>query len=273
MFKIRSVKDNLSQILAITEKNIKLQTRFKFPIIFGLINPIISIVLPLILMGNLFQFNESFGPWTAENFIVYQFMAYHIILLRRIISVFPQQFRIEKYWKTLPALIVGPFTRFNLLFGIFFSHLIMMFIPFTMIFVLNYMFYPINFFTALSVIVLYFLVALIMSGIGLILGIFAVSSENLWTIVGFSINIVFWFSCITFPYELFPGIIQDIINLNPLYYIFDLLRLTWIENNILLTITSHQLNLLILIISAILLPFIGVYIFNITYKKFGITGY
>jgi len=273
MLNLNTLKDNLSQILALTEKNIKLQTRFKFHIIFQVINPIIAILMPLILMGTLFNFNNQFGPWTAENFIVYQFMAYQILLLRRLISVFPQQFRLEKYWKTLPALIVGPFTRFNLLFGIFFSHIVMIAIPFTMVFTINLIFFPIDILTILFMFIEYLLIALIMSGVGLMLGIFAISFENLWTVLGFLINFVFLFSCVSFPYEIFPAFIQNIVNLNPLYYIFDFLRLTWIENNILITLTTHQFNFFILLSSAIILPLIGVYIFNTTYKKFGITGY
>jgi len=273
MYNLKKLKDNLSQILALTEKNLKLQTRFKFHIIFRVINPIIALMIPLVLMGTLFRFNSQFGPWTVENFIVYQFIAYQILLLRRLTAVFSEQFRTEKYWKTLPALIVGPFTRFNLLFGIFFSHIVMIAIPFTMVFTINLIFFPIDFLTILFMLLEYLLIALIMSGIGLMLGIFAISFENLYPVLGFLLNFVFLFSCVSFPYQIFPTFIQNIINLNPLYYIFDLLRLTWIENNIFITLTTHQFNFYILVSSAIILPFVGVYVFNITYKKFGITGY
>jgi len=273
MLNLKAVKDNLSQILALTEKNIKLQTRYKFHIIFAVINPIIALMIPLVLMGTLFRFNSQFGPWTAQNFIIYQFIAYQILLLRRLNSVFPQEFRTEKYWKTLPALIVGPFNRFNLLFGIFFSHIVMISIPFTMVFIINFIFFPIDFLTILFMLIEYLLIALIMSGVGLMLGIFAISFENLYPVLGFLLNFVFLFSCISFPYQIFPTFIQSIINLNPLYYIFDFLRLTWIENNIFITLSTHQLNLYILLSGAIILPFIGVYVFNVTYKKFGITGY
>jgi ABC-type polysaccharide/polyol phosphate export permease len=273
MFKLSNIRYNLSQILALTEKNIKLQLRFKFNLIFSYITPIISILMPLIIMGNLFAYNPQFGPWTSTNFVVYQFVAYNILLIQGIITIFPQQFRIEKYWKTLPALIIGPFTRFNMLLGIFLSHLIMISIPFTLFFIITYIFYPINIFTLVFILMIYFLITLILSGIGLILGIFAVSNENIWRVLGFLINFIFWFSCITYPFELFPNFLQNVINLNPLYYIFDFLRLSWIENDIVTTLTNHQIHLFVLIGNAIIFPFIGVYIFNITYKKYGITGY
>ncbi|KKL52490.1 hypothetical protein LCGC14_2284960, partial [marine sediment metagenome] len=131
----QQIKDNLSQIMALTEKNIKLQLRYKLGLILSYLTHIISIFTPLIIMGNLFEF-RAVGEWTSDNFILYQFIAYNIMILSGITSIFPGQFRMEKYWKTLPALIIGPFNRFNLLFGIFVSHLILISIPFIFFFIL-----------------------------------------------------------------------------------------------------------------------------------------
>ena len=109
--------------------------------------------------------------------------------------------------------------------------------------------------------------------LGIIIGIFAISKENYWHLLEFGLIIVFWFSCISYPFELFPELIQNVINLNPLYYIFDFLRLVWIEDNIGQSILLHPHNFLILIGLAVALPSIGVFIFNKIYKKYGIVGY
>ena len=105
------------------------------------------------------------------------------------------------------------------------------------------------------------------------MGVFAISKENVWKFLSFAMNLIFWASCITYPFEFFPDLIQDIINLNPLYYIFDILRLIWIENNFIITLTTHSLHFYILISLAIVIPLIGVNIFNKIYKKYGIVGY
>lgn len=229
--------------------------------------------MPLIIMGQFLNFNSDFGPWGRDNYAVYQFLAYNIFLLQGIVTKFPAQLNQEKFWQTLPALIIGPFNRINLLFGIFFSHLILISIPFSIFFILALIILPISFMTIISILFFYLLLALTYSGIGLIIGIFAISKENMWQILTFIFSLIIWFSCVTYPFEIFPGILQDIINLNPFYHIFDFLRIVWFENNILTSIMNHINQFMILILCAISFPLIGVYIFNIIYRKYGIIGY
>jgi len=193
--------------------------------------------------------------------------------LKRVIQEFPIQLRIEKFWKTLPIIIIAPFNRFNLLLGIFFSQIILISVPFIIFSIICYIYYPISFLTIILIIIIFFLIALIFSGIGLLIGIFAISNENVWKALSFIVSLIFWVSCVTYPFNIFPEFIQQIINLNPLYYIFDLLRLTWIYNDVLLTITLLSLNFIILIACSIIIPCLGVIIFNLIYKKYGIVGY
>lgn len=260
----KGFKRNINQVLALTEKNLKLNMRFRLNLIINLLLPLIMIAMPLIIMNRFFP---------EVNLIVYQFIAYKIYLLRGIVTEFPKKLRIEKYWKTLPALLIGPFNRFNLLLGIFFTRIVLISIPFSILFIITSINSPINILTALSIISIYFLITLIFSGIGLLLGVFAVSKENFTSLFLFGFNLFIWFSCITYPYEIFPSVIQNFINLNPLYYIFDILRLSWLENNFIITITTHPVHFFFLILTAIILPIIGVYSFNIIYKRYGIVGY
>jgi ABC-type polysaccharide/polyol phosphate export permease len=268
-----TVKHNVSQVLALTEKNIRLQTRFRFQLIFAFINPIVTILMPLIIFNKLFSFNDYFGPWTPQNYVVFLLSSYNLSLLRQTIGSFPQELRREKFWKTLPALIIAPFNRFDLLFGIFFSHIILISIPFTLFFILTIIFYPISFFTILFVLLIYLLIALIFSGVGLLIGVFAISNENIWRFLGFSLNLIFWASCISYPFAVFPEPVQSIISLNPLYYMFTFLRMAWIQDNVFLTIADYTPHFLILLIVAFILPIIAVYIFNKVFRKYGISGY
>ncbi len=273
MITFKSIKHNLSQIFALTEKNIKLNLRFKYGIIFTYISPIVWILMPLIVLGQLFQFNDHFGSWTSENYFVYQFIAYNIFLLKGIIFEFPGQLRAEKFWKTLPALMIAPFNRFNLLFGIFLTRLFLISAPFIVFFVLGYIVIPISIPTLLFIIGIFFAIALIFSGIGLIFGVFAISNENIWNFLSFIFELVFWASCLSYPFEIFPEILQDVINLNPLYYIFDIIRFGWTDNNPMYTIISNPLSSFILFACLIIIPYIGVFIFNRIFKKYGIVGY
>jgi len=269
----KTIKRGIPKVLAITEKNLKLNMRVKYNLIISFILPVIGLIMPIILMDKFFTFNDNFGPWTRDNFLVYQFIALNIMLLQRIIIALPKNLINEKYWQTLPALIIAPFNRMSLLFGNILAFLGIISVPFTIFFILCYLYYPISILTILFVIAIYILIVLVFSGIGLFIGIFAISKENFTNLFSFLINFLFIVSCISYPYEIFPETVQEVISLNPLYYMFDILRLAWLEDNFIITITSHPFHFIILIICAFTVPFSGVIIFNKIYKKYGIVGY
>lgn len=222
IFKI--IKDNLSQIYALTVKDVKLSLRFKYNLIFSYIEPIISIFLPIIIMGKLFDYNPQFGPWTKENYMAYQFIAMNLSLVTALRYRYPAHFYQEKWWQTFPALIIAPFNHINLLLGVFFSHFVMILPPFIIFFAICYFYVAVNLEIVIVMVGLYLLLALIFGGIGIVLGIFSITNEGAVTLSSFLISLVFFVSCISYPYEIFPGFIQQIINLNPFYYIFDLFQ-------------------------------------------------
>ena len=169
--------------------------------------------------------------------------------------------------------MIAPFNRADLLLGIFFSNIVLISVPFTLIIILNLIVYPISVISLLFVLGIYCLIALIFSGIGIAFGVFAISNENVLKVLNFLIGFVYLFSCLTFPFQIFPDFIQNVIVINPLYYVFDFLRMSWINNNVALTITNYPFHFLILISCAIILPIVGTYIFSKVYKKYGITGF
>lgn len=268
------IKDNASQILAITEKNIKLTLRYKLTLVFSFIVPIISILMPIIILNSFFNLDENinFGPWNKENFYIFQITAYNITLLTKIVVEIPNHLRLEKFWQTLPGLIIAPFNRINLLLGIFLGHLVVISIPFVMFIIIGFIFFPISFYTLMFILFIYMLLALVFSGIGLLIGIFAISNENIWRLLSFGFIIILWFTCITYPFEMFPGIVKDFIRLNPLYYLIDFLRIAWLNDNVILTISLYPINFILIICLALFIPYLGVIIFNKVYRKFGIVG-
>lgn len=270
---IKIIKDYLSQIWAISLKNIKLTMRFKLKFFFNFIGPILGVLMPLIVMGQLFTFNEAFGPWNADNFLVYPIIAYEIKMIYSISKSLPGQLMTEKFWKTLPALIIAPFKRISLLIGAFISQALVYFVPMATFLVICWFYYPISFFTILGVLVIFLLILSFFSGIGLFLSILAISKENFTGFVSLVMKVAIIFSCLTLPFTFFPEYIQVIINLNPLYYIFDIARLVWIENNPLYSLNAHPVHFMVLVPLSVLSPIVGLYIFNFIYDKYGIAGY
>ncbi|MEE9379281.1 MAG: ABC transporter permease [Candidatus Lokiarchaeia archaeon] len=268
-----NILDNLSQIYAIVEKETKLQLRIKTNLILSYIMPIISLIIPLIIMGQIFTLAEAFGPWNSQNFFIFMLSTYQITLLNRLTSAFSNNLLREKAWRTLPALIIAPFNRFNLLFGIFFSHLVVISIPFAIFIIICYIYYPISILTILSVLTLYFFLALFFSGIGLVIGVFAISKESVVRILNVFYSIAVWFSCLSMPFEFFPGFFRNIVIYNPLFYNFVIIRLVWIEDNIVFSLLNHGFNFFVLIGTGLVVSIMGVFFFNYIYKKYGIAGY
>ncbi|MFX1308522.1 MAG: ABC transporter permease [Promethearchaeota archaeon] len=261
------------KLSAITEKNIHMNFRFKYTTIVGYLNVLVSVLMPVIIFGQFFSIRGDIGPWNAQNYMVFILVGYTILLLRRMIKEVPRQLMYEKFFKTLPALIIAPFNRFYLLFGYFISELVMILPPVICVIIVTYILYPISIFTLIFAILLFFGIAMTFAGIGFMIGVFAISNESILAIFGFFINLIIWASCVTYPYELFPSQVQFFIDFNPIFHMIHFLRLIWIENNIILTIVIHPLETVILLGSLIIFPTLGVINFNYIYKKLGATGY
>ena len=273
MISSKKIRRIFSKTFAIAEKNVRIQYRFKYVMVLRYLNPIITILMPIIIFDSFFDFNASFGPWTPQNYMIFVFIGYNIMLMRNMITVIPRYLLQEKYWKTLPALITAPFNRFYLLFGYIISEFLGILLPFVLVLIAMLIFFPISIPTLIIVILMFFGVGIVFSGVGLFLGAFAISNENYLYIFDFGARLIFWLSCITYPFQLFPTLVQNIINLNPIYYLIDIIRFTWIENNIIFSVIAHPIHIYIFVICLVIFPIICVSMFNIIYKKLGISGY
>ncbi len=269
---INRIKDELYQIRAVIEKELKLTTRYKLPVVLRFLVPILNLILPLIVLGQIFTFSET-GDWDSQNFMLYVMTTYQISIMARIRNVYPGRFGAEKVWKTLHAIMIAPFNRRNLLFGMFFSYMIMNAIPFTIFFVISLFISPLSFISILFLFLFYFFIALIFSGVGLLLGALAISKPSVTPIVSLGITILFMFSCLNYPFDFFPPRFQSLAVINPLYYIFDFIRVIWSNNNVFLLIVTNPLHVSIIVGGAICVPIVGLWIFNIIYNKYGVVGY
>lgn len=262
-----------SKTFAIAEKNMRTQIRYKYFVILRWFIPILMFLMSIIILDGFFEYNTNIGPWSPQNYLIFVFIGYNIMIMQSMITYIPKSLLDEKYWKTLPALITAPFNRFYLLFGYIISEFIGIIIPFTIFFIVMLFISPLSITTFILIILMFLGIGIVFSGVGLFLGVFAISNENFLHFFDFGTRLILWFSCVTYPFQLFPEIVQNIINLNPIYYLIDIIRLTWIENNIILTVSSHSMHIFIFVLSLVIFPVICVFIFNLIYKKLGISGY
>lgn len=270
------IRRNLKQILTLVEKNFFLEIRFKGSLFKNYITPFVQIFINLLIFGTFFTFNSSagLGYWNSNNFTLFMLIAINIQYTRLILDYFQVYFRNEKFWKTLQSLLVSPINRFTMLLGVLFSKLFLISLPLVIFTVISFILYPIPLIFFLLYIIIFFIITLIFACVGLIIGVFVISNENISTFIIPALSTILYFSCISYPLEIF-GDFQFIILLNPFYYLFDFLRLTWMlglnfDQAISLITPMH---IIILILVTILMPIISIKLFNRVYNKFGITGY
>ena len=272
-----SLKRSLKQTMALVERNILLETRFKLVFLTRFLGPIIQILMPLIIFGVIFNIRDDyqFGYWTVENYMLFILIAFCIQFLRQINDNFRLLLQREKYWKSLQALMVAPINRYVLLFGFLISEMILISIAFSAFFIIAMILFPINIFYILLVLLLFLCSAIIFGSIGLITSILIITKEGWLGVFSLGLKILFWLSCFSYPLQIFPEFLQFFILLNPLYYLIDIIRLTWlmgIDANLALTFLT-PVHIIILTLFTVFLPFISVYLFNKFYDRFGISGY
>jgi len=273
----KSLRINIKQISALVERNLYLEVRFKLSIFSRYFAPFIQILMPLIIFNVIFTIREDyqFGYWTGLNFILFLFIAFCVQFLRKIVLNFSHLFNREKYWKTLQALMVAPVNRYVLLFGFLIAEIILISIPFIFFFIIAYILFPINIFYLFLVILSFLALATLFGSLGLILGILIITKEGIYSVFNLGLTLLFWLSCMSYPLQVFPEIIQTIILLNPIYYFIDLIRIFWLmglDYNLAITFLT-PVHIIIVVGSTIVLPIFSVYLFNTFYDKFGISGY
>ncbi len=277
MVKWKSIKRYIRQISVLVEKDIALNARVKINLFTKLLNPIIQLLLFIFIFGILFNIKEGFriGYWYAENYILFLLIAFSLQFSKSILTKYDSSLQAEKYWNTLSAIMVAPVNRFTLLTSFLISEFLLISIPLVVLFVIAFILFPISILYLFLTILIFFSIYLIFASIGLILGVFRISNEKLSHYSDLALRLIFLFSCTNYPKEFFPDIIQNIVILNPFYYLFDLLRLTWYlginyDAAITYITPTHIITLLLL---TIISPVISIYLFDRIFKKYGITGY
>ncbi|MFW6311195.1 MAG: ABC transporter permease [Nanoarchaeota archaeon] len=270
------LKNALYQIYAITVKEIKLKARFKIQFLLGYIKPLISFFLPYIILGTLINSatHGSIGIWNPRNFFVFLAIGFIFSYTTRFIRTYAVSFRHEKFWNTLPALLISPINRYNLLFGIFFSDFLIIMVPLSLVFIILMVFFPIGFISLIFILILTFLISFFLACIGMVIGALSISLESTWMFFDYFFTYVMLFSCLKYPLEVFPEVLHFLILYNPFYYFWDLIRNMWLFGfDFILFNPAFFTHLLALFTCVILGTITGIPAFNYIYKKYGIVGY
>jgi len=227
----------MNNIFTLTKINIRIALRFKRSLIKTYIIPLIIVFLSSLILIPILNLIPQFGPWNKRNFLLIPFINCNVVLLQIIIINIPVQFNTKEHHELISTLMNSSFNRFNLFYGIILSHLIIISIPFTIFLVLCYIYYPLSLITLISILGLFLAIYIIFIGFGLITGVLEIHNKKRGIIITVCINVFIFASLISGGcFELFPDFIQIFIILNPLYYVFDLLYLIWLENDIFFSI-------------------------------------
>ncbi|MHA1293717.1 MAG: ABC transporter permease, partial [Promethearchaeota archaeon] len=229
MFNNLKAKQNIIQILSVTEKEIKLNLRYKYGFALRFLKPLVSIFIPFIVFTKIFSLSEAyyFDYCTAYNFLLFLFIAYCINYMFSILNLYKDTFRREKIWQTLKGLIIAPFNKFNLLIGLLIAEMIVILPTIAFFIFLCYILYPIPLINLFYFCLVFLGILLFFAGVGILIGVIDIVNENVPNLTTYGTQFLSWLSCVTYPLKLFPKILQFFIKLNPLYYMFDLLKLTW----------------------------------------------
>jgi len=277
MLKREHLKTNIIQIYSLTVKDLKLKTRYKLEFLVEFLAPLLSLFFPYIIFNTLFNIEEGiFGTYySRENFLLFVLLGYCISTLIFLLWNYKDLFYDEKTWKTLNAVIVAPVNQFNILFSYFLSGLISKSLPLIFIIVICYVLFPIPIPYLILVILVLICISITFAGMGFILGIFEIVNEDISASLAVGISLISLVSCVFYPIEIFPEQLHFFIKLNPLYYYFDLLRLTWwagIEYREAISYITIY-HILIVGIFTIITPILASYLFLRIYNKYGISGY
>lgn len=262
---------NISQIIAIYQKEMRLNLRFKWNYFGNILSyPLRFIVFFLVVYRGFFA--SGVQEISGVNKLNYVSFLIFGGLVQSFFAIAYQLFRVkfmnEKYWQTIFSFLLAPVNRLKLIIGIGLSESLRLLIITVIFLGITYMVMPVD--IARVIIVLFIIILLFIGtlGIGLIVGTFALANENLL----FLFECLFWvwsfLSCFYYPLLSLPKFIQPLAQINPVYHGLTFIREIWFGSPG--NIMEHIIYILLF---AVIAPIVGVFSFNRIIKNQGVTGY
>ena len=277
MFNRKNLINNIIQIYSLTIKDLKLRLRYKSEFIVEFVSPLTTLFFPWIIFSKFFNLeNKVFGTYySKDNFLLFLLLGYCVTSLLFLLWQYKDLFYDEKTWKTLNAIIIAPVKKINVLTGYLLSGLISKLLPLMFIIALCYLLFPIPILTLILVLFVLLCIAITFAGMGFILGVFEIVNEDISASLAVGISFISLISCLYYPITIFPEEFHFIIKLNPLYYYFDLLRLSWWSginySDALQYITIN--HILVVVFFTLFTPLFASYLFLRIYNRYGTSGY
>jgi len=270
---VNRLRSIISRTLAFTKKEFKLISRYKFNYLSQtIIMPILHVLPLLIIYGGIVAIApsewESINPQNVLPWVLVGSVIYSVYSLGY--TVFRTRFSMEKYWMTIYGTLIAPISKYYLLFGVIIELTVKAFVTSVLFIIISLLVYP------TSILNLFLLFGLIMmtliagAGISLVNGTMFLINENISSIFDYILFVLVFFSTYSIPYEFYPtGILQFIVNINPLYHFVNLGRQIWF-----MQLSFESLwSLLYISIFTILCVIIGVLVFSKSTRRFGVRGY
>jgi len=278
MFNKKIIRKNIKQILALAIKDVRLKWRFKQEFFIENFLPFLALFFPLIIFSTLFQLEIDFfegSYYTAENYVLFLLLAYSVECSIFLLWYYRDLFYDEKTWKTLHGLMLAPVSKFNLLIGFLISGLLTRAFSIVITVIICYILFPIPLMTLILVLIVMLCISITFASMGFILGVFVIVNENISASLSIGISFIALISCLFYPLQIFPESIHIFILMNPLYYYFDLLKLSWWSGinyrEAMGYITIY--HIIVVISFTIITPIFASFLFIKIYKKYGATGY
>ncbi|MHA1277496.1 MAG: ABC transporter permease [Candidatus Helarchaeota archaeon] len=266
------MKGFFQQIVAITEKEIRLELRFGKDFFLKLIVTPLLFLIPyfLLYMGIFNYVTEDLGTLTPENYPVWLFLGsiFFTFGLNGFNS-FDTKFMYEKYWMTIQALMLTPISRYAILIGGTIETFIRSFITFLIFVIFSYIFLPTGIINIFAIILILNIILAASMGIGILRGGIALVNENYRSFLSYFVFFVLFFSCYSIPFSLLPGPLKNLALANPFYHGLLLIRSIWFN-----TLEFSMIySFIYLLVFAALCIVLGIWLFNKLLKRFGIQGY
>ncbi|MHA1299683.1 MAG: ABC transporter permease [Candidatus Helarchaeota archaeon] len=292
-----------NKTLAITEKELKLELRFRLQFFYNIfVLPFLALIPFVILYGGVFSDQGSYinsllsifladkaGETEIYYYLIYNFIQQNYIstfnqnnylswlLIGNIVHTFSKngfdafvsRFQIEKYWGTIQGTLLAPLNRYLLLASYIIMVLIQSFLYFLMMITISFIVYPVSFIEFIFMFFMSFLTLIAACGIGLLKGAVTLANENVRFFFELFQFFVIFFSCYSIPREYFPEFLQVFTLINPFYHGINLARDAYFG----IYAPDFTFSLTYVITFAISISIIAVYLFNKIMKKYGVHGY
>ena len=258
----------LQQIIGVFVKEWKLMIRFKTAIIPKIVRPFMWVITPFLIYSVSFKAGfKDLGDLNEDN--VLAFLAIGIVLYDIAAKMFEAfDMKEEKYWKTVEGTLMAPMSRLTYFVGK--SLFVMSFFLVSDLPMLVTALYIAGVSLKLILFLIFAIIAtwLIWMGIGIIMSGISLFSEGVYTLfLLYGLWMVSMVSGVFFPVDILPDYLVLVGKMLPLYHAIYIARAPLIHASV------HWTSIVYLLSFSIIMPILGVILFNEMYKKKGIVGY